>query len=207
MKTCTNCQQTKSETDFHKGSGNRCKACKNAAGREWRRKNPDKVREANREWYRENRERALAYVAAYQKTERGKAVNHAANKRYRKTDKGEAQQRASRQRNREIQRRCARLWRKTASGRALNARKNALRRSRVKGMRNDFTAEQWETLKIAYGERCAYCGQVTELTQDHVIPLAQGGEHTALNIVPACQPCNSRKGNRTPEQWEREQNV
>jgi len=62
---------------------------------------------------------------------------------------------------------------------------------------SDFTCAQWEALKITYGHRCAYCGEQPErLTQDHVIPLTRGGNHTLSNIVPACWVCNRRKGTR-----------
>ena len=51
--------------------------------------------------------------------------------------------------------------------------------------------------------RCQYCAtklQISELTYDHVLPRAQGGRTTWTNIVTACEDCNRRKGNRTPEQ-------
>ena len=58
-----------------------------------------------------------------------------------------------------------------------------------------FTRQQWEFLKSLCGYRCAYCRKKTvALQQDHVIPLARGGTHTLDNIVPACGPCNQKKG-------------
>lgn len=39
---------------------------------------------------------------------------------------------------------------------------------------------------------CHYCGGVAT-TRDHVIPKSKGGSG-AGNIVPACGPCNRRKG-------------
>jgi 5-methylcytosine-specific restriction endonuclease McrA len=39
-----------------------------------------------------------------------------------------------------------------------------------------------------------------ELTLDHVIPRAQGGESRWNNCVLACLDCNKRKADRTPEQ-------
>jgi 5-methylcytosine-specific restriction endonuclease McrA len=33
---------------------------------------------------------------------------------------------------------------------------------------------------------------------DHVIPRSKGGKHSWDNVVIACEPCNSRKGDRTP---------
>lgn len=50
---------------------------------------------------------------------------------------------------------------------------------------------------------CAYCGELfraTELTMEHIIPQAQGGKSSWMNLVAACRPCNGSKGNRTPEQ-------
>lgn len=51
--------------------------------------------------------------------------------------------------------------------------------------------------------RCQYCSKkcaIGDLTYDHVVPRAQGGKTTWTNIVSACQNCNSKKANRTPEQ-------
>jgi hypothetical protein len=44
---------------------------------------------------------------------------------------------------------------------------------------------------------CAYCG---ELTREHIIPFAQNGIDTWMNVVTACKACNHRKSSRTPEQ-------
>lgn len=47
---------------------------------------------------------------------------------------------------------------------------------------------------------CQYCGSTKKLTLDHVIPRSKGGKHSWDNVVIACEPCNSRKGDRTPTQ-------
>lgn len=50
---------------------------------------------------------------------------------------------------------------------------------------------------------CQYCNTkllMHEVTIDHVIPKAQGGITSFLNCVVACQICNNKKDNRTPEQ-------
>lgn len=60
---------------------------------------------------------------------------------------------------------------------------------------NDFTIAQWEKLKADYEYRCAYCNKCADvLERDHVVPLSKGGDHTLLNVVPACSPCNRAKG-------------
>ena len=50
---------------------------------------------------------------------------------------------------------------------------------------------------------CAYCGDTfheRELTREHIIPFAQQGQDTWMNVVTACRACNHRKSSRTPEQ-------
>ena len=47
------------------------------------------------------------------------------------------------------------------------------------------------------GRRCGYC-PATATTVDHVLPRARGGRNTWSNTVAACDPCNQRKGDRTP---------
>jgi 5-methylcytosine-specific restriction endonuclease McrA len=55
--------------------------------------------------------------------------------------------------------------------------------------------------------RCQYCGRhMTEfktreaLTRDHLVPLSRGGTNDWTNVITACSPCNTRKGNRLPEE-------
>jgi hypothetical protein len=50
---------------------------------------------------------------------------------------------------------------------------------------------------------CAYCGaQCSEgdLTVEHIVPVSRGGRHEWTNVVTACRSCNTRKGNRRPEE-------
>jgi 5-methylcytosine-specific restriction endonuclease McrA len=50
---------------------------------------------------------------------------------------------------------------------------------------------------------CQYCQKTLpsgELTLDHVIPRSRSGESTWENLVTCCNPCNNRKGNRTPDE-------
>ncbi len=50
---------------------------------------------------------------------------------------------------------------------------------------------------------CQYCHKTlnsNELTLDHVIPRSRAGESSWENLVACCNPCNNRKGSRTPEE-------
>jgi 5-methylcytosine-specific restriction endonuclease McrA len=56
-------------------------------------------------------------------------------------------------------------------------------------------------LMLRDGYTCQYCSRrrpVRELDIDHVLPRSRGGEDSWTNLVTACQPCNRRKGRRTP---------
>jgi 5-methylcytosine-specific restriction endonuclease McrA len=51
------------------------------------------------------------------------------------------------------------------------------------------------------GGRCQYCGTSSGvMTVDHVVPKLRGGGDIWENLVCACDRCNNRKGNRTPDQ-------
>lgn len=50
------------------------------------------------------------------------------------------------------------------------------------------------------GHACAYCGHVTGLTIDHVLPRSRGGRHDWANVVASCVRCNHHKADRTPEE-------
>ena len=50
---------------------------------------------------------------------------------------------------------------------------------------------------------CAYCANrfaEADLTVEHIVPVSRGGRHGWTNVVTACRSCNTRKGNRRPEE-------
>ena len=63
---------------------------------------------------------------------------------------------------------------------------------------------QWWKRRLAKGE-CHYCGRrllPRQLTMDHVVPIARGGQSTKGNVVPACKECNNQKKQLLPMEWE-----
>ena len=67
----------------------------------------------------------------------------------------------------------------------------------AKRMWRQHIKEQWE-------HQCAYCGSEENLTIDHVVPVSRfldkSSANTWENKVCCCKKCNSKKGNRTPEE-------
>lgn len=45
---------------------------------------------------------------------------------------------------------------------------------------------------------CVWCREAPSTTIDHVHPLCRGGSNNPLNLVGACEPCNSAKGDFLP---------
>jgi 5-methylcytosine-specific restriction endonuclease McrA len=78
------------------------------------------------------------------------------------------------------------------------ADKNARRRARA------FGATEVEEIDSSFVRQrdnslCHLCGKwvdVGEMSLDHVVPLAKGGQHTLNNVKLAHKVCNSRKGDK-----------
>ena len=114
-------------------------------------------------YYQRHRDERLAYQRAYQR-EKGCAVRLAR----RKTDPIE---------------------------RARKRREDIHRRARKHGAIGSWCLQQWFDLCDLYAPdgRCLCCGQVSDLTADHVVPLSIGGSNWIANIQPLCCLCNQRK--------------
>jgi hypothetical protein len=48
---------------------------------------------------------------------------------------------------------------------------------------------------------CHYCGDPAT-TADHIVPRSAGGPAAWWNLVPACFPCNSAKGDTWPNHFD-----
>jgi len=73
-----------------------------------------------------------------------------------------------------------------------------------KGFRRNTCRFSRRNLFLRDDHSCQYCGYHSEdrrkFNLDHVIPKSRGGLMTWDNIVLSCVKCNSKKGNRTPEE-------
>lgn len=73
---------------------------------------------------------------------------------------------------------------------------NNQRRLRELNALGSHTEKEWLLVVARYGGVCLCCGS-TEITKDHIVPLADGGTNDIGNLQPLCRPCNSSKGVKT----------
>ncbi len=73
-----------------------------------------------------------------------------------------------------------------------------IRKEREKAQK--LKKSQWWRDQLNRG-LCHYCGKKfapKDLTMDHVVPIARGGESSKGNIVPSCRDCNQKKKLQIP---------
>ncbi len=61
------------------------------------------------------------------------------------------------------------------------------------------TPDERDISKKRDKDHCRYCGRRSSHL-DHVFPVSRGGAPDPENLVCACYPCGTRKGNMTPEE-------
>lgn len=93
--------------------------------------------------------------------------------------------------------------RRAAKGRY---RRNAIGNSQNLFVRNilsnigqeSFSENDWQETKAYFSNKCAYCNVEADLIIDHAIPINKKklGEHRLGNLVPSCNDCNAKKGDR-----------
>jgi 5-methylcytosine-specific restriction endonuclease McrA len=142
--------------------------------------NPDKYKKQTKKSYVLHQDRSRATARAYYHAHRIERLKA---------------QKSYRERNVETFRLRNLLWKQTHPHEV--QAHNARRRARLaNAVINDLTHQQWLTIQASQDHRCYYCHKRRKgrLTQDHIIALSKGGNHTISNVIGACRECNSRKG-------------
>jgi hypothetical protein len=182
--------------------------------REWNKqywlKNKEILTEKRR-IYRENNKAKLLEMQKRYRENNSEAIKEK-NKKYRQENAGKLKE-YSKQYNLENQEKIkqyGRQWRKDNPDKqkALRQRNKESHRidkhnrdSRRKQLPHTFTKTQWKRCKSHFNNVCCYCGQKTDLTQEHFIAMTKGGGYTADNILPACNNCNCSKNNSDFFEW------
>jgi 5-methylcytosine-specific restriction endonuclease McrA len=213
-KPCTKCGEAKAFAEFSKnrntkdGLQQHCKECNRAYQRANRERisardkarrlvDGDKMRAQSRANWAKHKDKRIAYMRnRYQeRREEYQAYNRA---RYPEiAERKRANAKAWRKANPERSKQQLDKWRaENLDKHNENARK---RRARLRNAKTrTVTAKDLQRLLSA---PCAYCGAKENITIDHVVPLARGGDHTIGNFLPACKTCNSRKRDSFIMEW------
>lgn len=167
------------------------------ASRRWNNEHLERLKVTTASWRAANPERVRASDARKYERHRDKILEASRRRWLERRDQYRAAASRWYESHRDDQIRKAKEWKQEhpESARVSRHRRKSLART----LPNTLTIEQWAAIVAAYKGRCAYCGRKPKkLTQDHVVPVKKGGGYTAENIVPACQPCNSKKSAGPP---------
>lgn len=194
------------------GYQSRCKVCAKAYHKEWRDKNPERVKES---WNRYNREFPEKRKASVNKWRQKNPERHRSNKRrwaHENRHRARVWENRWISNNKDRRRNRHRQWRLANSGRNIANRHR--RSARKQNLPFDFTTPDWQRCLDYFNGCCAYCGQPAGLwitiAADHYIPLSSPDCPGTVpkNILPACHAkkdgtggCNNSKHNKPPEQW------
>jgi 5-methylcytosine-specific restriction endonuclease McrA len=147
-------------------------------------KDPERARAYGREWMKRNPQKARDAVRRWNKS-------HPEQRR--------AAKRLYYARHREQHKAVMAAYHK-AHPEVLRAKSNAYR-ARARAAEGQFTSAEWRALVESYGGKCAYRGEAGPVQVDHRTPLTRGGRNSIDNILPACQKCNTEKGQLTEEEF------
>lgn len=182
-RVCTECGKQKDVRDFYeRGNGGfygECKNCHNQKVKIYTSKNRDVVLARKRKYYIRTREHHIRYFKKY-------SIENS-------------------QRN--VER--ARRWAKSNPEKVkeIGVRAFHNRRAKMAKVENDFTRKDWNECKNFFRLEsglidCAYCNKnMKNATLEHFIPIHKSGNHTADNILPICQSCNSKKSASDFHEW------
>ena len=217
-KRCGACKVDKPTNEFWKSSSNRdgfrsrCVRCEmeyrssrkhldretsNRAQRKRREAEKQKIREAQTKWAEANPEKVKQLEKTRLEAIRQKRRAQGRKWRDENPQKVREAQRKYRESHPEVYREATKKYYL-----ANPEVKRALERKR-KARKHDNSIFYISTkeLKRLYAGPCSYCGSSGEMTLDHVVPISRGGVHGVSNLVPACNPCNSSKGQKVLIEW------
>jgi 5-methylcytosine-specific restriction endonuclease McrA len=204
-KICTKCGESllASTENFYKSNKGRlglqpkCIPCE----KKYIEENKDQIAFRNKQYYQKNKDDINAYKKSWYEENKDTKIKEykEKNKEYIKCKKKEYLMK-----NKDSIRKYRQKYRQLNP--ELSTKDKQVRKAKQKQLDSDFTVKQWKRCKKHFDNKCAYCGEEGNMTQDHFIPLSKGGEYTINNIIPVCRSCNSSKHNKDFFEWYCDQN-
>jgi len=161
----------------------------------WRKDNIEVILEKSRVYRDENREFVTDYNRKYYKN--NKKVMDGHSKQYYQANEEKIKQ-YNLDNKTTINQQRRNLHKKNPHINVINCQN---RRAKKMALTATLTSNQWNSIRLTFNNKCAYCGKELPLAQEHFLPLSKGGEYTHNNIIPSCKSCNSSKGNKDFFEW------
>jgi 5-methylcytosine-specific restriction endonuclease McrA len=217
-KQCSKCKALKITAEFWKSSNNtdgfrgKCIPCEmqyrherrhidreTSNNSQRRRREAERVKalEAQRQWAEANPEKVIEAEEKRLKVKIQKKREQARKWREENPEKVRESQRKYRESHPEIYREATKKYYQANP----EVKRAGERKRKAKKHDNPAFDISTKELKKLYARPCSYCGSFEEITLDHVVPISKGGTHGVSNLVPACGPCNSSKGQKLLIEW------
>lgn len=192
------------------GLGARCRECERTRlneyhrlhpgpSRAWRQKNAEYIKNKKHLDYLNNKEKYNNRSKAYY--EANKEQLHALSKQWKK-DNPDKLREYSHKRYEKVKDHHRELTKRWKSDHPLERKISwQARRAKIMNLPSTLTKEQWVSAIKFFENKCAYCGNIRKLTQDHYLPVSQNGGYTCDNVIPCCLSCNSSKNNKLFADW------
>ena len=165
-----------------------CYACHAKARNTWSHENRDRHKQMQKDWALRNRD----HIATMRKnhTPLDPIERYKRKRRYQDNDPHHAEKRnAQRREHRKVNGPFESFTRRI---RKLGGSPQSL---------GSFTKVEKLAKMLEREKGCAYCGTTDDLTLDHIISLASGGQHTMANFQWLCRSHNSQKHTKTHDEY------
>lgn len=152
--------------------------------REWRHNNPDLVAAQKRRSANRHQSKINAYHREWYKRNRKRIIENLTPEHRRKANAN------------------SRAWAKANPDKVRN--NTHLRRARMAGNGGEgYTKADHDLQLRSQKGLCWWCGKPmgNDVTQDHIVSIKLGGQHSPRNIVLAHKSCNCSKQEKLPQDW------
>lgn len=193
-KRCTKCGETYPRTAeyFHTaphhtdGLASRCRTCVNEDHRDYKRRNPEKIKAERAEYKSRNRK-----IIRQKERERYAANIEQERERSRKKAKDHPEQ---------AKKRMQRLLERQPD---YNRVRTQNYRARKQAAQGTHTAKDVQKQYQSQKGKCWWCGKKVgkKYHVDHRTPLARGGSDAPENLCITCPSCNMSKQDKMPWEW------